>query len=229
MAGQEIDRGQLSRLALSRVALMVLVLAALFFGTAGTLAYWEAWVYLLILTAPVLLVGSYLFRHDPELLVRRLRMREREPQQRRIIALSVVWFLATYGLPGLDHRWSWSHVSWPVVALADLLVLAGYGVFVWVLRENRYLARTVAVDAGQTVIATGPYALVRHPMYVGVALMYLASPVALGSWWALLPAVAIVPLLVARISNEEAVLLRELAGYDAYRQQVRWRLLPGVW
>lgn len=229
MSEEAIDRQRLGRVALSRVVMMAVLMGALFFGAAGTLAYWEAWLYLLVLLTPVILVGITLYRRDPELLARRMRTRERELQQRRIIGLSVVWFLATFALPGLDHRWGWSHIAWPLVVLADLLVLAGYGVFAWVLRENRYLARTVAVDAGQTVISTGPYAIVRHPMYVGVGLMYLASPVALGSWWALLPAAAIVPLLVARIVNEEQVLARELPGYEAYRRSVRWRLLPGVW
>lgn len=229
MSEQPIDRGQLARLALTRVVMMVVVLGALFFGAAGTLAYWEAWLYLPVLLTPVVLVGVYLYRHDPERLARRMRTREREVQQQRIIGLSVIWFLVTFALPGLDHRWGWSHVSWPLVIVADLLVLAGYAVFAWVLRENRFLARTVAVDADQAVIATGPYAIVRHPMYAGVTLLYLATPVALGSWWALIPAAAIVPLLVARIINEEQVLARELAGYEDYRQVTRWRLLPGVW
>jgi protein-S-isoprenylcysteine O-methyltransferase Ste14 len=116
-----------------------------------------------------------------------------------------------------------------VVIVADLVVLLGYGFFVLVLRENQYASRTIQVEQSQRVISSGPYALVRHPMYLGVSLMYLASPLALGSYWALLPALLIVPILIARITHEEEVLERELVGYREYQRSTRYRLLPGVW
>ncbi len=116
-----------------------------------------------------------------------------------------------------------------VVLLADLVVLFGYIVILRVFRENRYASRIVEVEQGQRVISSGPYAVVRHPMYVGTALMYLASPVALGSWWALLPALLIVPILVMRILNEEKVLAEGLPGYSEYMQKTRYRLIPGIW
>jgi protein-S-isoprenylcysteine O-methyltransferase Ste14 len=158
-----------------------------------------------------------------------MQMREREHAQRRIISLSLLWFVLAFVLPGLDRRFGWSDVPMPVVIAADLLVLLGYGLIVLVFRENQYASRTVRVEQGQRVITTGPYAWVRHPMYLGVTVMYLASPVALGSWWALLPALLIVPILVARILNEEQVLERELPGYREYEQRTRRRLVPGVW
>jgi protein-S-isoprenylcysteine O-methyltransferase Ste14 len=139
------------------------------------------------------------------------------------------WFILAFILPGLDRRFGWSDVPVPVVLAADLLVLLGYGIVVLAFRENQYASRTVQVEQGQKVIATGPYALVRHPMYLGAMLMYAASPLALGSYWALIPALVIVPILVVRIVNEEQVLERELPGYPEYRQATRYRLLPGIW
>ena len=219
----------LARKVYTRALLAVPVLWAILFIPAGTLAYWEAWVYLAILLIPMFFVFRYLLKNDPQLLERRMQMREREVAQQRIIKLSYLYFLLAFVLPGLDRRWGWSDVPPLVVLAADLLVMLGYGLFVQVLRENQYAARTVQVEQGQRVISSGPYALVRHPMYLGVVLMCLASPLALGSYWALLPALLIVPILVARIINEEKVLERDLNGYAAYTQQTHYRLLPGVW
>jgi protein-S-isoprenylcysteine O-methyltransferase Ste14 len=212
-----------------RVVLIVPVLGAVLFIPAGTLAYWEAWVYLGVLLIPFAFVVGYFLKNNPAFMERRMQMREREPAQRRIIGLSFLWFALTFILPGLDRRFGWSDVPLPVVLAADLVILLGYGLIVLVFRENQYASRTVQVEQGQHVITTGPYALVRHPMYLGTLLMYLASPLALGSYWALLPALLIVPILVARIINEEQVLERELAGYPEYRQRVRCRLVPGIW
>ena len=156
-------------------------------------------------------------------------MHEKEPTQRRVILLSFVSTIVAFLLPGFDRRWSWSNVPLPVVVAAELIVVLGYGLFVLVLRENRYASRVIEVEQGQQVTRTGPYALVRHPMYLGVMLMYLASPLALGSYWALLPAAVIIPTLVARILNEEKVLQRELNGYREYMQVTKYRLFPGVW
>jgi protein-S-isoprenylcysteine O-methyltransferase Ste14 len=158
-----------------------------------------------------------------------MRMHEKESAQQKIIALSYLYFLAAFILPGLDVRFGWSNVPAWVSIFADVFVFTGYMIFVWVLTVNSYLSRTVEVDAGQKVVSSGPYAVVRHPMYFGVTLMYLASPLALGSYWALIPAIFIIPLLAARILNEEQVLLRDLPGYAEYRQKIKYRLLPGVW
>jgi protein-S-isoprenylcysteine O-methyltransferase Ste14 len=214
---------------LVRIALIVPVLAGVLFIPAGTLAYWEAWVYLAILLIPFAFVVGYFLRNDPGFLERRMQMREREPAQRRLISLSLLWFILAFVLPGLDRRFGWSDVPVPVVLAADLLVILGYSLIVLVFRENRYAARIVQVEQGQQVITTGPYTLVRHPMYLGTMVMYLASPIALGSYWALIPALLIVPILVVRIANEEKVLERELRGYAEYKQCTRYRLIPGIW
>jgi len=205
------------------------VFGAIFFLPAGTLDYWQAWAYMGVVLIPMLFVLVYLLRRDPELLARRLQMRERERTQKGIIGLSMIFLLAAFVLPGLDRRWGWSVMPWWVAVAADLLVLLGYAMIFRVFRENAYTSRTVQVEQGQQVISTGPYAIVRHPMYVGVVVFYLASPIALGSWWAFIPAAVILPILVVRILNEEQILERDLPGYKEYKLKTRYRLLPGIW
>jgi protein-S-isoprenylcysteine O-methyltransferase Ste14 len=229
MQTKQLSKNDLLRMVILRILLAIPVLLIIFFLPAGTWDYWEAWAYLAILLIPMLFVMLYLLRNAPELLERRMRMREKEAQQKGIVGLSIVYFLLMFLLPGLDHRFGWSHVPTALVIAAQVLVLLGYGIVFLVFRENRYAARVVEVDEQQTVINSGPYALVRHPMYSGVVIMYIFSPLALGSYWAMLPALLIIPLLVARLRNEEVVLLRDLPGYAAYMQQVKHRLVPGVW
>jgi protein-S-isoprenylcysteine O-methyltransferase Ste14 len=207
----------------------VLTMMACMFGTAGTFDFWQAWVLLGILVALSASAFWYLSRHSPDLLERRGRMREKEPVQRRVILLSFIPAVAAFVLPGFDRRWGWSHVPTAVAVAADLVVMLGCVLYVVVLRENRYASRTIETEKGQQVTTTGPYARVRHPMYLAVMLIYVASPLALGSYWALIPAAFILPILVARIRNEEEVLERDLNVYSEYRQHVRYRLLPGIW
>ncbi len=207
----------------------VLVIMACLFGTAGTFAFWQAWVLLGILVALSASAFWYLSRHSPDLLERRSRMREKEPAQRRVIMLSFVPAVAAFVLPGLDRRWGWSHVPLAVVAAADLVVVLGCALYLLVLRENRYASRTIETEAGQPVTKTGPYARVRHPMYLAMMLVYVGTPLALGSWWAMIPAALIIPVLVARILNEEQLLVRDLPGYREYTSGTRYRLLPGIW
>ncbi len=207
----------------------VLVMRACMFGTAGTFGYWQAWVLLGILVALSASAFAYLSRHSPDLLERRSRMHEKEAVQRRVIMLSFIPAVAAFVLPGLDRRWGWSHVPTAVSVAADLVVVLGCVLYVVVLRENRYASRTIGADSGQRVISTGLYAHIRHPMYLTMVLIYVGSPLALGSFWAMIPAALIVPVLVARILNEEKVLERDLAGYREYIRATEYRLLPGVW
>jgi protein-S-isoprenylcysteine O-methyltransferase Ste14 len=182
-----------------------------------------------VLLIPMGWVLAHYLRKDPELLERRMRTLEKEKRQRAIIFLSYPVFLAAFLLPGFDRRYAWSRVPVWLVLLADLVVLAGYLLFVRVMKENRFLSRIVEVDAKQKVIDTGPYAVVRHPMYAGILPLYLFSPLALGSFWALIPAAFLPPIIIARIFNEEKVLCRELPGYAEYMRRVRYRLIPWVW
>jgi len=222
-------RSNLFWAAILRVGIGMPIIALIIILPAGTWAYWQGWMYMITLFLPMFFVLPYFLLRDPALLERRMRMREKESAQRKIIAFSYLYFLLAFVLPGIDIRFGWSNVPPLVSILADGFVFGGYMIFVWVLTVNSYLSRTVEVDAGQKVVSSGPYGIVRHPMYFGVTIMYLASPLALGSYWALIPAALVIPLLVARLRNEEQVLLRDLPGYAEYRQKVKYRLLPGVW
>ena len=201
----------------------------MFFLPAGTIFYWQAWLYLVVLIIPMLLMLRYFIKRAPDLLERRLRMQEKEAEQKLIIKLLFLYFVVSFLLPGFDQRYGWSSVPVVGVIAANIVVLLGYGLYALVLKENRYASRIIEVEENQPVITTGPYALVRHPMYLAVLLMYVFSPLALGSYWAMLPTILLPVLLLARIRNEEKVLLRDLAGYGAYQQETKYRLIPGVW
>lgn len=215
--------------ALARVALVVPLMLLLVFLPAGTLDYWEAWGLLTVLTIPGIAALVYLARRNPELLERRMKSREPEADQRLIMRLALLPVLLSIVIPGLDRRFGWSDVPSSVVFAAWTVVLAGYCVFLVVIRANPWASRVVEIMPGQTVVATGPYAIVRHPMYAGALLIYIAVPLALGSWWAIVSSLLLVPVIVARILSEEAVLQRDLAGYRGYMDRVRWRLVPGLW
>jgi len=225
MSHHRLPHNELIKLVSGRILILIPVLLAMFLLPAGTFAYWEAWLYLAVLLTPMFLVLFYLLKNDPGLLERRMRMREKEREQKLIIKISYVYFL----LPGFDKRFGWSDVPVAVVIAADLLVLLGYGIFFLVLKENSYASRIVEVEQEQEVISSGPYAIVRHPMYLGVSLMYILTPLALGSYWAMIPSLLIIPLLVVRIMNEESVLRRDLTGYPQYMQKTKYRFLPGIW
>ena len=229
MATNDTSNRSLPQRALRLWVASALGMGAVFFLPAGTLAYWQAWVYMGVLLIPMIFVVRRLLTASPRLLERRMQMREREVTQKRLISFSALFFLAAFLLPGFDRRWGWSSVPLPVVLAADAVVLLSYGLTIRVLLENEFASRTVEVMQGQRVISTGPYAFVRHPMYLAVLLMVLASPMALGSWWALLLALSIIPILVVRILDEEKVLARDLEGYAEYRQKVRYRMVPGLW
>lgn len=223
------DRRALVRAVLWRFLLLPPMLALLLFLPAGTVDYWQAWLYLALLVAAVAVMFAYLIQLDPEFLARRLRMREERRTQRWLQALSIPVYLAIFVLPALDHRFGWSSPpAWLVVA-ADAVMLASYAAVGWVFRTNRFAGRTLRVDQGQQVIEDGPYRVVRHPMYLGVLVMMGVTPLALGSTWGVLLALPMALLLIYRIVDEERMLRQELFGYDAYARRTRYRLIPGAW
>jgi len=222
-------RRRLMPVVIRRWGAAFLLLGLILFLPAGTIHYWQAWVFMATLALPALLVVIHYMKTDPELIERRMRMREKEREQQLLIKLSYPLFLLAFILPGLDHRFGWSTVPLAVALAADGIIFCGYLLFVLVLKENRYASRVVEVAQDQPVISTGPYAVVRHPMYVSLLLIYLASPIALGSWWTMAASCWIILVLVQRIRNEEDVLARSLPGYQAYTRITRFRLLPGVW
>jgi protein-S-isoprenylcysteine O-methyltransferase Ste14 len=206
------------------------VLLSLFFlATGGSFTWWEAWAYCVVLLSPMTIFVVYMARNDPDFIARRTKLREKEQAQRRILVWGYPSMIAALVIPGLDHRFGWSAPPTAAVVAAMATVLGGYLTVLRVFLENRWAGRTVEVFADQKVISTGPYGIVRHPMYTGTIALFLATPVALGSWWALVPALTFIPIFVLRIRNEEDVLLRDLPGYAEYRRRVRYRLVPFVW
>ncbi|VVC01606.1 Phospholipid methyltransferase [uncultured archaeon] len=207
----------------------IAVISGMLFLPAGTLDYWQAWLYMSAIFVPVAFVGLYFLAADQAFLERRFKMREKEKPQKLVQKIGALIFIVGFLLPGLDRRFGWSQVpSWMSLA-ADAVVLLSYFLIFLVFRENSFAGRTIRVEKGQKVISTGPYSVIRHPMYLGVLLMYLATPVALGSYVAFWPFLLTIPLLAYRIGNEEEVLLRELEGYEEYAAKVRYRLVPGIW
>ena len=203
--------------------------ALLFFLPAGTWNYWQAWMYMGVLIIPMFFVLAYFMKRDPELLERRMKMREERGQQRRIIGISVLFFILGYLLPGFDIRYGWSDMpAWVSIAAAVVMFLSYLLVF-RTMQVNSYLSRIIEVAQNQKVIDTDVYGIVRHPMYVGMVVLYVVSPIVLGSWWAVIPALVIIPVIVARILDEEKALESELTGYKEYKQKVRYRLIPFVW
>jgi protein-S-isoprenylcysteine O-methyltransferase Ste14 len=220
---------QLARRAAGKLVMIVILLGLMFFLPAGSLRFWEAWAFIAVLVGAMTALMFYFFKHDPRLLERRMQMKEKERPQKLYVKLSVVFFAVSWLLPGFDRRWGWSSVPAAVVILADVLFLAAYLLFFWVMKTNSYASRTIEVVEGQRVVATGPYAYVRHPMYLAALVMYAISPLALGSYWAVIAFLPLPFLIAFRIRNEEEVLMRELPGYREYRENTPYRLLPHVW
>ena len=196
------------------------------------LAYWQGWAFIAVFAISTNIIGVYLARNDPVLLERRRKVgpsAETRPAQKIIIALSFAVFIALLVVSALDYRFGWSEVPVWVSLLGNALVALGLMVDLRVFRENSYGGSTIEMTEGQRVITTGPYALVRHPMYVGVLIMALGVPLALGSWWGLLTLVPLVGIVVWRLLDEEVLLGQQLAGYEDYRRRTRHRLIPHVW
>jgi protein-S-isoprenylcysteine O-methyltransferase Ste14 len=226
---QNFSTFQLTRMIVVRYLGFFSLLGLLFFVPAGTWQYWQAWMWLLSISLLMLVTLRYLIKNDPALLERRMRMRERQTQQQKIVLVSGIFMALSFILPGLDIRYGWSNMPAWVAILCNGVVGAGYLMVLWVFKTNSYTSRIVEVEAGQKVISSGPYAIVRHPMYVGAILTYAFTPLALGSYWAFIPGVMILPVLIFRIIDEEKLLMRDLPGYQGYTQKVKYRLLPGIW
>lgn len=224
-----MSREQLLKVVAGRIIMIIPMLMLFFFLPAGTWNYWQAWVYMGVLITPMFFAMIYLIKKDPELLERRMRLREKRGEQRLIIKVSLVFFLLAFILPGFDRRFRWSDVPMGLVIASDICILIGYLIIFRVMQINTFASRVIEVASEQKVIDTDLYSIVRHPMYVGAILLYVASPLALGSYWAVLPAIVIIPIIVARIKDEEAALDKDLAGYLEYKQRTKYRLIPFIW
>ena len=223
------ERKALIRKLVVRFTFFFPVMGLLILLPAGTFDYWQFYVYCGLLMVPMLAVLFYFLKNDPKFLERRSKAKEKEKAQALISILSTFIFLAGFIIPGLDKRFAWSDVPLHITIIACVLILLGYLIIFFVFRQNSYASRVIEVDEEQEVISTGLYGIVRHPMYVGVLIMYMPTPVALGSYWGLIP-FALLPLSLAlRILNEEKVLKENLKGYREYCEKTRYRLIPYIW
>ncbi|MBI1259910.1 MAG: isoprenylcysteine carboxylmethyltransferase family protein [Chloroflexi bacterium] len=211
---------------------LLVCLGAALFVSAGTFDFWQAWVYLLVWAVCVTLITVYLARFDQRLLASRVAagpVAETQRSQQVIQSLASIFFIGIFIVPGLDVRFHWSTVPPIICLIADGLVALGFLIVFFVFRENSYTSATIEVAQEQTVISTGPYSVVRHPMYAGAGVLLLFTPLALGSWVALPFPLPLFLVIVIRLLEEEKFLLANLAGYAEYRQQVKYRLIPFVW
>jgi len=214
------------------LAVLLAVMGLLLFLPAGTVHYWQAWVYLSIFSGASVLTTLYLMREDPALLERRMSggpTAEKRPVQKFIMLCTSIGFIALLVVPAFDHRFGWSAVPPGGVLAGELLVAIGFYLIYRVYRENTFTSATIEVTENQTVVSTGPYAIVRHPMYASASLYLLGTPLALDSWWGFVPIAAMLPFLIWRLLDEERFLARNLPGYAEYQRQVRHRLVPFVW
>ena len=207
----------------------LLLMGLLLFLPAGTLAWPDGWLLMGILFVPMFFAGLVMMAKSPDLLRRRLNAKEEQAEQKQVIALSGLMFLAAFVLAGLNFRFGWVLLPRWIVWTAAALFLLGYLLYAEVLRENVWLSRTVEVQAGQKVIDTGLYGVVRHPMYAVTVLLFLSMPLVLGSPLSFAVMLGYLPIIAKRIRNEEAVLEQGLAGYREYKQRVKYRLIPGIW
>ncbi len=218
--------------AFAGAAFLLLAIGLMLFVSAGSIGYWQGWLYLIIFSGAVLIVTLYFLKHDPDLVARRTSagpIAEPTTVQKIVQGFASILFCAEMIVPGLDHRYGWSSVPVSLVVAGDVLVVAGFAVIFIVFMENSYASSVVRVEAEQRVISTGPYAHVRHPMYAGGALLLIGTPLGLGSWWGLPAGLALIAVIVVRLLDEERRLAAELKGYDEYRHKVPYRLVPRVW
>lgn len=228
------DRQNLLLRLVRRSFVGLLLLAVLVLGAAGTLKFWQGWAFLAVTFVAPLGFGLYFYRHDPQLLARRMLTKEKVGAQKVVMLLWKLLSVPAYLLAGLDHRFGWSRqflvpVPGWLTVLALLVLPAGYLLFYWVMKANRFAASIIQVESGQTVIDTGPYQLVRHPMYLGFLILWLAAPLALGSFIAVPVFALALPILAFRLLNEEKFLHCELPGYAEYCRRTPRRLIPFVW
>ncbi|WP_054693352.1 methyltransferase family protein [Syntrophomonas palmitatica] len=223
------DNEQVSLSKAYLVPLIIMIgLGLVLFLPAGSLRFWQGWIWWSIFAVLTLFVAAYFLKKDPGLLSRRMNIKEKEPQPVIIKFISLLAML-TYLIPGFDFRFHWSAVPVWLVIAANILVFLGYVLIIAVFKENSYASTIIQVEHEQPVITTGPYAIVRHPMYLGLLIMELSTPLALGSYWALIFACLFIPVNIFRIIKEERLLAQDLPGYKDYLRKTPYRLIPLIW
>ena len=207
----------------------LLLVGLLIFLPAGTLCYTYGWLLIGLLFVPMLIAGFVMFFKSPDFLRKRLDAKEKQGTQKGVVAASGLMFIAAFVVAGLDHRFGWSRIPGWVTIVASVLFLLDYAMYAEVMRENAFLSRTIKVEQDQTVVDTGLYGIVRHPMYAVTIDLFMLMPLILGSWYALIPMAVYPAVIVVRLKAEEELLTKELPGYADYKKKVKYRLLPFIW
>ena len=207
----------------------LLLVGLLIFLPAGTFAYSYGWLLVGLLFVPMLIAGFVMLAKSPDFLKKRLDAKEKQATQKGVVAYAGLMFIAGFVVAGLDYRFGWSNMPQWVTIAASVLFLVSYALYAEVMRENAYLSRTIKVEEGQKVVDTGLYGVVRHPMYAVTILLFMAMPLVLGSWYALIVFAFYPAIIIVRLKDEEDLLTRELPGYDAYKQKVKYRIIPFIW
>ena len=207
----------------------LLLVGLLLFLPAGTVVYPWGWLFVGLLFGPMLIAGFVMLFKAPAFLEKRLDAKEKQGAQKGVLAVSALMFVGGFVVAGLDFRFGWSRMPIWVIVTASVLFLVAYILYAEVMRENAYLSRTVKVEEGQTVVDTGLYGIVRHPMYAVTILLFLMMPLVLGSWYALIAFAFYPVIIIVRLTDEEKLLTRELPGYEAYKKKVKYRLIPFIW
>ena len=215
--------------AIIKLILGILIVGCLIFLPAGTLRFWNGWLFMGLLFIPMILAGFVLMAKNPELLKRRLNAKEKENEQKVVIMMSALMFIAGFVIAGLNYRFQWVLLPKVVVIIASVLFLLSYILYAEVMRENTYLSRTIEVQEGQKVIDTGLYGIVRHPMYAVTVVLFMTFPLVLGSIYSFLVFLVYPLIIVKRIKNEEKVLEKDLKGYIEYKNKVKYRIVPFIW
>lgn len=215
--------------ALTKFICGLLLVGFLIFLPAGSLHYIYGWLLIGLLFAPMLIAGFVMIVKSPELLKKRLDAKEKQATQKGVVALSGLMFIVGFVVAGLDYRFGWSRMPVAVTVAASVLFLVAYALYAEVIRENAYLSRTIKVEEGQTVVDTGLYGIVRHPMYMATILLFLMIPLVLGSWYALIVFAFYPAIIIVRLTDEEDLLTRELPGYAEYKKKVKYRIIPFIW
>lgn len=215
--------------ALTKFTCGLLLVGLLIFLPAGTLRYTYGWLLIGLLFGPMLIAGFVMFFKSPDFLAKRLDVKEKQATQKGVVAFSGLMFIAGFVVAGLDFRFGWLRMPLPVTIIASILFVIAYALYAEVMRENAYLSRTIKVEEGQKVVDTGLYGIVRHPMYMATILLFLMMPLVLGSWFALIVFAFYPIIIIVRLKDEEDLLTRELPGYAAYKQKVKYRIIPFIW
>ncbi len=215
--------------AMTKIIMGIIIIGLLIFIPAGSIEFFNGWLFIILLFVPMFVAGIFMMINNPELLKRRLNAKEKEGEQKEVVALSGIMFIVGFIIAGLNYRYNWMELSNTIVVIGSIIFLLSYFLYAIVLIQNEYLLRTIEVEKDQKLVDTGLYGIIRHPMYLATISLFLSMPLILGSFYSFIIFLAYPFIIVKRIKNEEKVLEKDLKGYKEYEKKVKYRLIPYIW